>query len=118
MGDTVAYPRWVSEGFGRRQPGNIVSMGLLDRLRGTDDRAPAGAPRGRTKLMRDAVAMRDALDAVQREAGGRTVLLDLRAVVRELLDGEIAAPTADVASLVSRGTDPADFYERELSPSW
>jgi hypothetical protein len=97
-------------------------MGLLNRLRGADDGAPTSAsrerPRGRTRLMRDAVAMRDALDALQREAGGRTVRLDLRAVVRELLDGEVAAPTADVASLVSGDTDPEDFYERELSPSW
>lgn len=91
-------------------------MGLLDRLRGNG--ASAAATRGRSSLARDAVAVRDALDALQREAGGRTVRLSLLAVVRDLLDGEIAAPTADVAALRSRDVRPDDFYERELSPSW
>src|SRR5215213_6515793 len=92
-------------------------MGLLDRLRGGEDGA-ATTTRGRASLAQDAVAMRDALDALQREAGGRARRLSLREAVRDMIDGEIAAPTADVASLRGREIDAAAFYERELSPSW
>jgi hypothetical protein len=93
-------------------------MGLLDRLRGTDDGASGAGARGRPSLARDAISMREALDALQREAGGRTARLSLHTVVRDMLDGEIAAPTADVTALRDRGVRPDDFYDRELSPSW
>ena len=88
-------------------------MGLLDRLRGAQpDR---NGTRGAT-LARDAAAMRAALDALQRENGRER--LSLRAALREMLNGEIAAPTADIAALRDRGTDPDEFYEREIAPSW
>src|SRR4051794_37267104 len=92
-------------------------MGLLDRLRGSENGA-ANSPGGGRSLARDAVAMREALDALQREAGGRATRLRLRDAVRDMLDGEIAAPTADVASLRGRDLDADAFYERELAPSW
>ena len=44
--------------------------------------------------------------------------IDLRALVDDLLNGEVAAPTRDVASLVEHHTDPGAFYEKELAPSW
>src|SRR4051794_35021432 len=100
-----------------RDTGKIVPMGLLDRLRGGET-ATTRAARGGGSLARDAVAMRDALDALQREAGGRARRLSLRDAVRGMLDGEIAAPTADVASLRSRDLDAGAFYDRELAPSW
>lgn len=89
-------------------------MGLLDRLRGS----PGTAPVARSSLARDAVAMREALDALQREAGGRARRLSLLGAVRDMLDGEIAAPTRDMAALRSSKVDPDGFYERELAPSW
>jgi hypothetical protein len=89
-------------------------MGLLDRLRG-DPPAPSGR-----SLADDARAMRTCLDGVHRELSGASGSrhVDVRALVRDLLAGEVAAPTADVAALVARDTDPDDFYERELAPSW
>jgi hypothetical protein len=89
-------------------------MGLLDRLRGSE--APSRT--GGSTLARDAAAMRDALDALQREAGGGSARLSLRSAIRDMLEGEIAAPTADVAALRSRDVDPDDFYTREVAPSW
>jgi hypothetical protein len=87
-------------------------MGLLDRLRGREE-APAD---GRSSLAADAGAVRDTLDGLHREGGGAP--LSLRDAVRDLLEGEVEAPTADVASLRSRSTDPDDFYAREVAPSW
>jgi hypothetical protein len=89
-------------------------MGLLDRLRG-DDGASA-APARPPSLARDAKSMRATLTAMHDERGGTAV--DLRALVRDILEGEIEAPTTDVAALLARGTDPDEFYERELRPSW
>jgi hypothetical protein len=60
----------------------------------------------------------DALDAELRAARRGREGIDLRAMVVDLLEGEVAAPTADVADLVRRGVDPAGFYEREVAPSW
>jgi hypothetical protein len=44
--------------------------------------------------------------------------VNLRAIVHELLEGEVEAPTADVAELVRADLDPDEFYGKELQPSW
>lgn len=88
-------------------------MGLLERFRGVQ---PAANGSGRASLHRDAAAMRAALDALQREHGRER--LGLRAALRDMLNGEIAAPTADIAALRDRGVDSDEFYEREIAPSW
>lgn len=49
---------------------------------------------------------------------GQSAPVRLRAIVADLLEGEIEAPSADVADLIRRGTDPRDFYEGEIAPSW
>ena len=90
-------------------------MGLLDRLKGPPRRR-AGA-----SLAEDARAMRATLDALRREreaARGGTWAPDLRDLVRDLLEGEVEAPTADVEALKSAGTDPDAFYADEVAPSW
>ena len=89
-------------------------MGLLDRLRGGEAPSRARGP----SLARDAAAMRDALDALQREAGAGSARLSLRSAIGDMLEGEIAAPTADVAALRAGEVDPDDFYTREVAPSW
>ena len=87
-------------------------------------RRPRGADGGdgrRRSLQSDAVAMRATLDGLQAEREGwgePRGEVDLRALTRDLLEGEVEAPTEDVAWLVRRGTDPDEFYERELAPSW
>jgi hypothetical protein len=60
--------------------------------------------------------MRATLTALHSERGGRE--LDLRAMVQDLLEGEVEAPTADVRHMIKQGTAPDDFYERELAPNW
>jgi hypothetical protein len=87
-------------------------MGLLDRLRGNAAATPRPAP----SLARDARTMRATLTALHSERGGGE--LDLRALVRDMLEGEIEAPTADVRHMISLGTSPDEFYERELAPNW
>jgi hypothetical protein len=90
-------------------------MGLLDRLRaggGAGGETPARPP-----LARDARAMRATLDAMQAERG-RLSPVDLRALVRDLLTGEVEAPTGDVAALRDEDLDADDFYRHELAPSW
>jgi hypothetical protein len=87
-------------------------MGLLDRLRGDAPATAQPAP----SLERDARTMRATLTALHSERGGGD--LDLRALVRDLLEGEVEAPTADVRHMISLGTEPDEFYERELSPNW
>jgi hypothetical protein len=83
------------------------------------ERADAnGRPRG---LAGDAPRMRAALAAMLaerrrlRENGDG---IDLRALVEDLLGGEVEAPTRDVAWLVKHHTDPAAFYAKEIAPSW
>jgi hypothetical protein len=49
---------------------------------------------------------------------GPAQAVDLRAIVHDLLEGEVAAPTADVAQLVRAGVPPDEFYANELQPSW
>jgi hypothetical protein len=88
-------------------------MGLLDRLR-ADRRGGGDGPR--PSLARDAVTMRATLTALHTERGGRE--LDLRGMVRDLLQGEIEAPTADVRRMIALDTPPDEFYERELAPNW
>jgi hypothetical protein len=92
-------------------------MGLLSRLRGKE--APSERPAG--GLADDAWSMRVALRAIHAELArvrGASAGVDLRAIVRELLEGEVEAPTADIAELVRADLDPAEFYEKELEPSW
>jgi hypothetical protein len=88
-------------------------MGLLDRLRGNEsasDERPAS-------LARDAVTMRATLTGLHAERGGAGEP-DLRGVTRDLLEGEVEAPTADVRRLIADDVDPREFYERELAPNW
>jgi hypothetical protein len=91
-------------------------MGLLTRLLGRDtqERRAGGLPE-------DARAMRRTLAGLHAEnqrVHGPTAPVDLRAIVRELLEGEVEAPTADVAELVRSGSGPEEFYEKELKGSW
>ena len=88
-------------------------MGLLDRLR---NGRGAAADRPAPSLARDARSMRATLTALHSERGGAE--LDLRALVRDLLEGEVEAPTSDVRHMIALGTDPDDFYARELAPNW
>ena len=88
-------------------------MGLLDRLR-ADRREGDGGPQ--PSLARDAVAMRATLTALHSERGGRE--LDLRALIRDLLEGEVESPTRDVSRMIEMDTAPDDFYARELAPNW
>src|SRR3954468_13532490 len=91
-------------------------MRLLSRLR--SDEEPSRRARS---LADDARAMRGALDALHAELArvhGPSAQVDLRAMVRELLEGEVEAPTADVATLVRADLDPDEFYDKELQGSW
>jgi hypothetical protein len=91
-------------------------MGLLDRLKGSE---PA-EPRERS-LAENARAMRLTLAGIHAEltrVNGPAAPVDLRAIVGDLLEGEVEAPTADVAELVRSGVTPEEFYERELKGSW
>jgi hypothetical protein len=92
-------------------------MGLLDRLRG--ERAEAVAPTS-GRLAADARAMRTTLSALhaERSASVGSDLLDLRAILRDLLEGEVTAPTEDVRFLISADTDAGEFYAAEIEPSW
>lgn len=88
-------------------------MGLLTRKR-------EGARRS-GGLAADARAMRRTADAIHAEhvrVHGPAAPVDLRAIVSDLLEGEVAAPTEDVAKLVRAEVDPGAFYEGELKPSW
>ena len=90
-------------------------MSLLSRLKGKEPEPTAGG------LPEDARAIRAALGGIHAElarVNGWSAGVDLRAIVRDLLEGEVAAPTADVAELVRAGVDPEEFYEKELGPSW
>lgn len=91
-------------------------MGLLTRLRGREEaEPPAGG------LAADARAMRVTLDAIHAElkrVNGAQAEVDLRTIVGDLLEGEVAAPTADVAELMRIGVTPDEFYDKELRGSW
>jgi hypothetical protein len=90
-------------------------MGLLTRLRGREAERPADG------LAADARAMRATLDAIHAElarVNGPRAEVDLRAMLGDLLEGEVAAPTADVAELMRIGVTPDDFYDKEVKGSW
>jgi|SRR5918912_2099047 hypothetical protein len=91
-------------------------MGLFDRLRNGNGNGTTATRERPRSLARDARSMRATLTALHDERGGAEV--DLRALVRDLLEGEIEAPTPDVAALVAEGAGPDEFYERELGPNW
>ena len=99
-------------------------MGLLDRLTGSrDDRAArdGGGATTRGSLARDAIAMRATLTGMHAERSAMGLdgaEPDLRQLTRDLLEGEVEAPTGDVAFLIRDGVDPDEFYDRELAPSW
>jgi hypothetical protein len=94
-------------------------MSLLDRLRGDGVRAQAPLS---GRLARDARAMRTTLSALHAERSASAAPAswepDLRAILRDLLEGEVVAPTDDVRFLISAGTDAGDFYDSEIEPSW
>src|SRR4051812_36033094 len=89
-------------------------MGLLDRLRGAD--RESHAPPSGAGLAHDARAMQATLDAMKAESGQTAV--DPRGMLRDLLQGEVEAPTRDIVALRNEGVDPDDFYTREIEPSW
>jgi hypothetical protein len=92
-------------------------MALL-RRRTTAQAGASGRPR---RLSDDAPRMRAALAAMLAERRRLRVDdgdIDLRALVEDLLNGEVSAPTRDVAWLVAHHTDPARFYAKEIAPSW
>jgi hypothetical protein len=92
-------------------------MGLLTRLRGKEP-PPHRSGGG---LAADARAMRAALAGIHADlarVNGPSAPFDLRAIVHDLLEGEVEAPTADVAELVRLGEDPDEFYAREVAPGW
>jgi hypothetical protein len=39
-------------------------------------------------------------------------------MVRDLLEGEVEAPTSDIRHMIRLDTDPDEFYETELMPNW
>jgi hypothetical protein len=90
-------------------------MGLLTRLKGKEPE------RRRHGFAADARAMRAALDGLHADlerVNGPGAPVDLRSMVRDLLEGEVAAPTRDIAELMRLGEQPDEFYEREVKPSW
>jgi hypothetical protein len=91
-------------------------MPVLRRLLGRPE--DSGRPHG---LAADARAMRRTLSFLHAEevrVNGPSAPVDLRAMVRDLLEGEVEAPTPDVAALVREEVDPEAFYSGELAPSW
>jgi hypothetical protein len=83
--------------------------------------APAGANGRPPRLADDAPRMRTALTAMLAERERLRLddgEIDLRAIVDDLLTGEVAAPTRDVAWLTEHHADSAAFYEKEVAPSW
>src|SRR2546421_6881831 len=92
-------------------------MPLFGRRQKTGAEAPGNGRPGR--LSDDAPRMREALSGMvaERRRLGDTAV-DLRALTEDLLSGEVMAPTAEVRWLVSRNTDPAAFYQKEIAPSW
>jgi hypothetical protein len=61
--------------------------------------------------------MRATLTALHSETGG-TGEPDLSRMVRDLLEGEVEAPTADVRRLIADGVEPDEFYDQEVAPNW
>lgn len=96
----------------------VRPMALLKRLR---QATAAPEPPREGGLARQARAMRSALQALNAEREqldpGRAEI-DLRGLASDLLRGEVAPPTADLARLVEEGVDPDVFYDKELARSW
>jgi hypothetical protein len=93
-------------------------MGLLRRLMGEEEPRRA---RGGGSLAADARSMRATLDGLHAEnvrVHGPAAAVDLRGMARDLLEGEVAAPTDDVAELMRGGVRPDEFYDAEVKPSW
>jgi hypothetical protein len=88
-------------------------VGLLDRLKG-EGKEKTERP---VSLARDAASMRATLTGLHSERGGGDEP-DLKALTRDLLEGEVEAPTADIRWLISEDTDPAEFYAKEIGPNW
>ena len=91
-------------------------MGLLTRLMGREQPERRGG-----ELAADARAMRRTLGALHGETKrlrGPDAPVDLRAIVRELLEGEVEAPSADIAWLVRTGIEASEFYESDVAPPW
>ena len=94
-------------------------MGFLDRLRQSDRTPDAAARAGNLAL--DARAMRMALQALnarREEIDPGRAEIDLRALVADLLGGDVQPPTADVQRLIHDDIDPAEFYDKELARAW
>jgi hypothetical protein len=93
-------------------------MGFLDRLRPP---ATVSAPTSGGSLASDARPMRSALTALNAEREqldpGRPEI-DLRGLAGDLLQGEVAPPTGDVALLIRAGVSADEFYDKELARSW
>ena len=89
-------------------------MGLLNRLRGerAEDEAQAAS------LARDAANMRTTLAGLHAERGAGAGDPELRSMTRDLLEGEVEAPTADVRWLISNDADAGEFYDREIATNW
>ncbi|MEA2448517.1 MAG: hypothetical protein QOG63_449 [Thermoleophilaceae bacterium] len=87
-------------------------------------RRPRGAAAragGSATFADDARAMRATLEAIHAELGavrGPRAEVDVRAAIRDLLDGEYAVPTADLAAMKARRVDADEFYAKEVAPSW
>ncbi|MEA2374436.1 MAG: hypothetical protein QOD53_899 [Thermoleophilaceae bacterium] len=96
-------------------------MGLLDRLKGEAPEEEGGPEKG--SLAREAASMRTTLTGLHAEraraAGGHVSgQPDLRGLVRDLLEGEVEAPTGDIRWLISQHVDAGDFYAAEIAPNW
>lgn len=89
-------------------------MKLIDWLRGDERANGADQP---AALARDAARMRATLTGLHAERGGAGEP-DLRAVVYDLLEGEVEAPTGDVRWLIGEEIDAGEFYAQELAPNW
>jgi hypothetical protein len=96
-------------------------MGFLKRLMNPEGGDSAAAPEATASLAGGARAMRGALTALnarREEMDPGRAEIDLHSLAVDLLKGEVAAPTADVARLISSGIDPEAFYEKELARAW
>ncbi|MEA2482038.1 MAG: hypothetical protein QOJ07_3960 [Thermoleophilaceae bacterium] len=95
-------------------------MGFLKRLINPTESAAAPTERT-TTLAASARPMRSALlalNAEREELDPGRAEMDLRALVIDLLRGEVAAPTSDVTRLVRSGIDADAFYDKEIARSW
>ena len=75
---------------------------------------------GQPGLAGDALRMGAALTAMvaERRRLGEGGEVDVRGLLEDLLTGEVASPTRDVAWLLEHHVDPRAFYEKEIAPSW